>query len=57
MDKGACTVGYDIIANLRQILDQVLPSDVHVACNGRLSVPLTELLPVEEVGSNTGVVL
>ncbi len=49
MDKGANTVGYDIIDHLRGILEEFLKPDAHVRCTGRMSVPLTELLPVKEV--------
>ncbi|XP_072047821.1 patatin-like phospholipase domain-containing protein 4 [Amphiura filiformis] len=48
LDKGANTSGFDIIAHVRGVLEEFLKPDAHIQCSGRMSVPLTELLPVHE---------
>ena len=43
---GAVTPGYDLMTDIRNILDTHLKDDAHVICSQRLHVPIMELVSV-----------
>lgn len=46
LPQGASSSDYDCIADVRRILESHLTQNAHEVCNGRLYVPITELVPI-----------
>ena len=46
MSQGAVTPGYDLMSDIRKILELHLKDDAHTVCWGRLFVPIMELVSV-----------
>ncbi|XP_070546812.1 patatin-like phospholipase domain-containing protein 4 isoform X2 [Ptychodera flava] len=45
LPRGALTPNFDLMASLRQMLEQQLPPDAHKICDNRLLLLMAELLP------------